>query len=54
MALALANQMRKYAFIPEFVQQVDDSWTFDWWRRQIPSKDPTKDTIGLNSIRGTP
>ena len=54
MALALANQMRKYAFIPEYVQKVDDTWTFDWWRRQIPSEVPNADTIGLNTFRGTP
>ena len=54
MALALANQMRKYAFVPEYVQKVDDTWTFDWWRRQIPSEVPNADTIGLNTFRGTP
>ena len=54
MALALANQMRKYAFIPEYVQEVDDTWTFDWWRRQIPKNAPITDTIGLNNVRGTP
>ena len=54
MALALANQMRKYAFIPEYVQKVDDTWTFDWWRRQVPSEVPNADTIGLNTFRGTP
>ena len=54
MALALANQMRKYAFIPEYVQEVDDTWTFDWWLRQIPSNVPVTDTIGLNNVRGTP
>ncbi len=53
MALALANQMRKYAFIPEFVQKVDDSWTFDWWRRQIPSKEPEDSHIGSSGFRGT-
>ena len=54
MALALANQMRKYAFIPEYVQKVDDTWTFDWWRRQVPSEVPDADTIGLNTFRETP
>ena len=54
MALALAVQMRKYAFVPEYVQNVDDTWTFDWWRRQIPKNVPVSDTIGLNSVRGTP
>jgi hypothetical protein len=54
MALALANQMRKYAFVPEFVQEIDDSWSFDWWRRQIPRNVPEADTIGMNAVRGTP
>jgi len=54
MALALANQMRKYAFIPEYVQKVDDTWTWDWWRRQVPNEVPDADTIGLNTFRGTP
>ena len=54
MALALANQMRKYAFVPEYVQKVDDTWTFDWWRRQVPSEVPNADTIGLHTFRGTP
>lgn len=53
MALALANQMRKYAFIPEYVQQVDDMWTFDWWMREANKQQPVSDTIGLNTIRGT-
>ena len=53
MALALANQMRKYAFIPEYVQQVDDTYTFDWWMREANKREPVGDTIGLNTIRGT-
>ena len=56
MALALANQMRKYAHAPEYVEQVDDYWTIDWWRRlatgETDSKDPLR--IGAHSIRGTP
>jgi hypothetical protein len=56
MALALANQMRKYAHAPEYVEQVDDYWTVDWWRRlamgQTDSKDPFR--IGAHSVRGTP
>ena len=53
MALALANQMRKYAFIPEYVQQVDDTWTFNWWMREASKKEPVSDTIGMNTVRGT-
>jgi len=46
--------MRKFAYIPEYVQEVDDTWTFNWWRRQVPSGVPEADTIGLHSVRGTP
>ena len=53
MALALANQMRKHAFIPEYVQNVDDTFTFDWWRRQIPKNEPRSDIIGAHTARGT-
>ena len=53
MALALANQMRKYAYIPEYVQNVDDSGTFNWWMRQIPKNIPQGDTIGTYLSRGT-
>ena len=56
MALALANQMRRYAHAPEYVEYVDDYWTIDWWKRlatgESPSKDPMR--IGAHSIRGTP
>lgn len=56
MALALANQMRKYAHAPEYVEYVDDYWTIDWWKRlavgQGESKDPLR--IGSHSVRGTP
>ena len=31
MALALANEMRQYAFMPEFAPKVDDYWTVDWF-----------------------
>jgi hypothetical protein len=54
MALALANQMRKYAYEPEYVQKVDDYWTVDWFARlgnDTPNENPLQ--IGLNSVRGT-
>ena len=54
MALALANQMRKFAYEPEYAPEVDDYWTVDWFARLIPgqyNEDPL--TIGLNTIRGT-
>tara|TARA_R110002110_G_scaffold293095_1_gene507109 strand:- start:2979 stop:3644 length:666 start_codon:yes stop_codon:yes gene_type:complete len=53
MALALANQMRKYAFVPEYVQKVDDTYTFDWWMRQTNSPNKFTDSIGTNNVRGT-
>tara|TARA_R100001082_G_scaffold110591_1_gene90944 strand:- start:3137 stop:3805 length:669 start_codon:yes stop_codon:yes gene_type:complete len=53
MALALANQMRKYAYVPEFVQNMDDTGTFDWWMRQIPKSSPQSDVIGQHLSRGT-
>tara|TARA_Y100001938_G_scaffold45483_1_gene63204 strand:- start:9307 stop:9501 length:195 start_codon:yes stop_codon:yes gene_type:complete len=53
MALALANQMRKFAYVPEYQEQVDDTFTFDWWVRQIPSGVPDTDTIGQYLGRGT-
>tara|TARA_R110002020_G_scaffold132420_5_gene295701 strand:- start:14308 stop:14973 length:666 start_codon:yes stop_codon:yes gene_type:complete len=53
MALALANQMRKFAFVPEFVEKVDDTFTFDWWLRQIPQSIPIGDSIGNHLGRGT-
>ncbi len=53
MALALANQMRKFAFVPEYVEKVDDTFTFDWWVRQIPRHTPVADTIGSHLGRGT-
>ena len=54
MALALANQMRKYAYEPEYAPQVDDYWTIDWFARlgnDQKEADPLQ--IGLNSVRGT-
>ena len=55
MALALSNQMRQYAFMPEFVQKVDDYWTVDWWARLAGKTDDTVDPliIGANNVRGT-
>ena len=53
MSLALANQMRKHAFVPEYVQNVDDTFTLDWWHRQIPRNDSPTDTIGAHTSRGT-
>lgn len=52
-ALALANQMRKYAYAPEFSPKVDDYWTVDWFRRlsnDDGGDDPMR--IGAHSVRG--
>jgi len=56
MALALANQMRKYAHAPEYVEKHDDYWTVDWFARLANSNRNEKDPfqIGANNIRGTP
>ena len=56
MALALANQMRRYAHAPEYEEYVDDYWTIDWWKRLAPGESTSKDPmrIGAHSIRGTP
>jgi hypothetical protein len=55
MSLALANQMRKFAHAPEYVEQVDDYWTLDWWKRLALNEDTSDDPfrIGQHSIRGT-
>jgi hypothetical protein len=54
MALALANQMRKYAHEPEYAPKVDDYWTVDWFARLGDNKakgNPLQ--IGINTVRGT-
>lgn len=54
MALALANQMRKYAFIPEYREKIDDTFTFNWWVRQIPTyAENEPHVIGKHLGRGT-
>jgi len=55
-ALALANQMRKYAYAPEFVQKVDDYWTVDWFARLADRSGAVGDDlrIGAPTVRGTP
>jgi len=54
-ALALANQMRKYAYAPEFVQKVDDYWTVDWFKRLALRESDDRDPflLGGRGIRGT-
>jgi len=55
MALALSNEMRQYAFMPEYAQKVDDYWTVDWWRRLVVDDEPKDDAlrIGAHTVRGT-
>ena len=55
MALALANEMRQYAFMPEYAPAMDDYWTVDWFRR-LAVGDDTDDNalrIGGSTVRGT-
>ena len=54
MALALANQMRKYAYEPEYAPKVDDYWTVDWFARlgtETTTDSPMQ--IGIHNVRGT-
>ena len=53
MALALANEMRQYAFMPEFAPVVDDYWTVDWFARMVKSDDDPDLRIGQHTVRGT-
>ena len=54
MALALANQMRKYAYEPEYAPEVDDYWTVDWFARlgNVPEASSPYN-IGSYTVRGT-
>ena len=54
MALALSNQMRQYAFMPEFAPKVDDYWTVDWFAQMVRSEPVEGDLrIGASTMRGT-
>ncbi len=54
MALALANQMRKYAYEPEYAPEVDDYWTVDWFARLgNVSEASSPYNIGSYTVRGT-
>ena len=56
MALAMANQMRQYAFMPEFTLKQDEYWTVNWFRNLLPSvekPDEEQLQIGQNTVRGT-
>ena len=54
-ALALSNQMRKYAHVPEFTSKVADYWTVGWFRNLIPNQQEKPSLqIGVHNVRGTP
>jgi hypothetical protein len=53
MALALSNQMRQYAFMPEYAPAADDYWTIDWFARMIKPDENPDLRIGAHTIRGT-
>ena len=53
MALALANEMRQYAFMPEYAPAADDYWSVDWFARMIKPDDNPDLRIGSHTVRGT-
>ena len=53
MALALANEMRQYAFMPEYAPATDDYWTVDWFARMVKPEEKPDLRIGSHTIRGT-
>ena len=55
MALALSNQMRQYAFMPEYAPVVDDYWTINWFARMITEneKEASENRSGASTVRGS-
>jgi hypothetical protein len=53
MALALANEMRQYAFMPEYAPATDDYWTVDWFARMVKPEEKPDLRIGGHTVRGT-
>lgn len=51
MALAIANQMRKFTFMPEYRDEPDDYWSFEWFRRQGNEESKVSWQIGVGSSR---
>lgn len=54
MALAIANQMRKFVFVPEYAQDTNDDYlSGNWWKRVArESDDPNPNwTIGGGNVR---
>jgi hypothetical protein len=55
-SLAIANQMTRFAYNPEYHVEEDTYMTFDWWANlESPSQEQFDDdwTIGEHSVRGT-
>jgi hypothetical protein len=51
-SLAICWQMTKWAGANEYREKKDDTWTVDWWARQIPTTHRRTDfTIGAESSR---
>ena len=53
MALALANEMRQYAFMPEYAPATDAYWTVDWFARMVKPDEKPDLRIGGHTVRGT-
>lgn len=51
MALAIANQMRKFSFMPEYRPEPDHYWTFDWFKRQAAEASKVEWHIGAGQVR---
>ena len=51
MSLAIANQMRKYAHLPEYSPKREQMYSFDWWSRQGEMADRKVFRIGSHSGR---
>lgn len=50
MALAIANQMRKFTFAPEYHEKTDDYLSINWWKRQGAQTKPSM-VLGGNNTR---
>lgn len=51
MALAIANQMRKWTFVPEYRETTDDYMSMDWWMRQAKGAEPKVPVLGGHHTR---
>lgn len=50
-SLAIAVEMMKYGKNPTPINEVDDSWTVDWWWRQVARDEPKVLPIGHHNRR---